>query len=182
MLTIHSLKPSVTPEEARKKFSPGGLPGLARGLFIGPLRSMAEVYVPFRLYQVEIQNGAHRQVQLFGLEAVCGALDLYSFDGLPGPSELVEVKTANRPEPKLAESRAQEILLDKVRRVTFRTGFFRLSHLSIRATPIPSDLHMPYWLGFFGEGERARIAVIDAVRRCFEGGKAREFFRSWLES
>ncbi len=180
MVTIHSLKPSVTREEAAKKFSPGGLPGLARGLLVGPLRSIAEVYVPFRLYHVEIQNASHRQVRLFGLDAVCGALDLYSFDGLPGPSELVEVETANRPEPTLAESRAQEILLDKVRRLTFGTGFFRLSHFSIRAAPIAFDLHIPYWLGFFGGGERAHIAVIDAVRRCFEGGKAREFFRSWL--
>ncbi len=182
MVTIHSLKPNLTREEATKKFSPGGFVGMTRALRMGPLRSVADIYVPFSLYRVEIENGPRRQVRLFGLEAVCGALDLYAFDCLPGPSEMVRVETSNRPEPALREMRARAILLDKVRRLTFSTGFFRLARLSIHAELVPLDLHVPYWLGFFGAGERARIAVIDAVRRCFEGAKAREFFQNWLAS
>ena len=41
------------------------------------------------------------------------------------------------------------------------------------------DLHLPYWLAFYGE-DAARCRVMDAVRRRIEGAKASAFFEEWL--
>ncbi len=45
--SIRSLKPNVSQSEALRKFSSMGLGTLYRRLRIGPLRRVADVYVPF---------------------------------------------------------------------------------------------------------------------------------------
>jgi hypothetical protein len=40
-------------------------------------------------------------------------------------------------------------------------------------------LHVPYWLGFYGNAA-ARCRVLNAVRRRIEGAKASALFESWL--
>jgi len=45
---------------------------------------------------------------------------------------------------------------------------------------LPVDIHVPYWLGFFGGRENASLEVMDAVRRQIEGAKARALFEDWL--
>ena len=179
MVTIHSLKPNVNRAEAIEKLR-GGIAGLVRWVQSGALRSVADVHVPYRLYQVEISNAASRQTSWFALDAVSGSLDLYQFDRMPDEAELVQVETRNRPEPVLEDGQALRLLEDKLRRVIFHTGFFRIRGLRIRAELVSLDLHIPYWIGFFGSGESVRLRVIDAVRRRFEGAKARAFFESWL--
>lgn len=180
MATIRSLKPNVTREEAIEQLSPGGLRGLLGYLGNGPLRSVATVYVPFRLYRVEIVNGPRRQSLLLAVDAVCGWLDPYRFDKLPDESEQIEIDTRNRPEAVLDVSRGVEALTQKVRRLVYSSGFFSIRDLSICPQFIPLDLHVPYWVGFFGREGHARLAVLDAVRRRLEGAKAREFFYLWL--
>jgi len=180
MAIIRSLKPNVTEAEAIGQFSSRGIAALLRRARPGVLRCVADVYLPFRLYHVQISNGDNRQTRWFALEAVRGQLDLYEFERVPGPAELVEVETRNSPAPLLPEAHAQELLAEKLRRMIFQKGFFRIRDLRIRAEPVPLDLHVPYWIGFYDAGKSVRLRVLDAVRRRFEGAKARAFFETWL--
>jgi hypothetical protein len=50
------------------------------------------------------------------------------------------------------------------------------------AEPVAGEIYVPYWVGFRGRGVRARLAVIDAVRRKPEGAKVRQLLRAWLTS
>ena len=182
MAAIHTLKPNVSQVEAIKALRARGIGGLLRRLCIGPLSSVADVHVPFRLYEIHISNGGQRQTRWLALDRVKGMLDLYEFERIPDSSELIPVRTRNRPEPILEEERARELLTDKLRRLVFQTGFFCIRDLRIRLAPVPLELHVPYWIGFYGAGESVHLRVLDAVRGRFEGGKARAFFEAWLGS
>jgi hypothetical protein len=180
MSLILCLKPNCSRQEALDRFIPVGLSGILTSMAGGPLRMIADAYVPFQLYRVEITNAARRESVLIAVDAVCGRLDPYRFENVPGAAELVEIETRNRPEPLLDAARVGEIAAEKVRRMIYSTGFFHIRNLAIRAESVPLEIHVPYWIGFFGSGKRARLAVLDAVRRRREGGKARRFFYEWL--
>jgi hypothetical protein len=153
---------------------------MLRGWLGGPLRGMAEIYVPFRLYWVDIRNGRREDTRLYGLDSFSGMLDLFGFDALPQAADLTPVRSRNCLPERLDETTADRLLLEKVRRLLFLGGFFRLRDLSLRSRPAGLQLHMPYWVGFYGREEQARMRVLDAVRRTFEGGKAQEIVRTWL--
>ena len=182
MPRIRSLRPNVTRDEAIEEFSSGGPLELLRQVAFGPVRSVAEFFIPFRLFQVEILNSGKRDQRVLGLDAVTGTLDLYHFEQLPGPSEVVVVATRNCPLGLLDDARAMELVIAKVRRVLFTTGFFRMRNLEISAQPVAGELCIPYWVGFRGRGTQARFAVMDAVRRRIEGAKVRNLLQSWLTS
>jgi hypothetical protein len=90
------------------------------------------------------------------------------------------VTTRNAPTARIEEPLARQLLENKVRRAIFQTGFFGVRGLQIRTRPLDCEFHVPYWLGFFGNGERATLQAMDAVRRTFEGAKARAVFNDWL--
>jgi hypothetical protein len=171
---IRSLRANVTQEEALAALESRG------GLLRGRLRQIASAYLPFRLYHVEVANRGATKVGLYGADAVSGQLDLYEFDAAPAASDLITLTTRNAPVARIAESLALELLENKVRRAVFQTGFFGVRGLQIRARPLDVEFHVPYWLGFFGNGERATLQAMDAVRRSFEGAKARAIFSDWL--
>jgi hypothetical protein len=180
MSRIRSLRPNVTREEAIATLG-GGIPGRLRQWSDGALRSVAEVYVPFHLFDATIsRRGGHEQRSFFAIDAVVGTLDLYQFDEAPEGSALVEVETRNCPAALLEEARGASILENRLRRGVFQTGFFRVRDLRFLVKRVPLDLHVPYWLGFFGRGEAARLVALDAVRRRLEGAKARALFEGWL--
>lgn len=181
MARIRSLRPNVTREEATEYFS-SGMFHLLRDTTFGPLRSVADFYIPFQLFQIEILNGGKRDLRIFGLDAVNGSLDLYSFEQLPGEREVVYLETRNSTEPLLGEAEAKKLVISKVQRLLFSTGFFRVRDLQIKAEPVAGEICIPYWVGFRGRGLRARLAVIDAVRRKPEGAKVRQLLRTWLTS
>src|SRR5262249_16902607 len=141
---------------------------------------IAPAYLPFRLYRVEIVNRGSLKTALYAADAVSGVLDLYEFAAAPAEAELVTVTTRNAPTSRLAPPRPLELLQNKVRRAIFQTGFFGVRELQIRTRPLDLEFHVPYWLGFFGNGERATLQALDAVRRTFEGAKARAVFSDWL--
>jgi hypothetical protein len=114
------------------------------------------------------------------LDAVQGTLDPYRFEGVPVGPSLVSLETRNRLPRTLEDDRTRELLIASVRRWVYQRGFFRLRRLEIRLELVPLDLHIPYWLAFYGTGERAHIAVLDAVRRQMEGARTRDIFRRWL--
>jgi hypothetical protein len=53
-------------------------------------------------------------------------------------------------------------------------------HIKIDVQPCTADLHVPYWVGFYGSPTNLQIVVIDAVRRCVEGSKVRPCLREWM--
>jgi len=179
--TIQALKPAVPREQAVELFRGCGIRSLLRRrLGAGRLHSLADAYVPFSVYRVEIVNGTKRETHCFALDAVKGTLDPYAFPRVPEPREMVPIETRNRALPVLDPFWARELLTEKVRRMLFQRGFFRIWNLTIRAEPISLDLHIPYWIGFYDAGGSVRLRVLDAVRGTFEGGKAQAFFHDWL--
>jgi len=179
-VSIQTLKPNVTREQALSYFSGRGIKGAIRRMALGPLRSLGEIYIPFRLCRVEIINRGHREQRLFGVDAVNGSLDLYAFEGMPDASQLLLVETRNRPAPLLDEAACCSRLVEKLRRLLFLTGFFRMHGLTIHAEPLAVEIHVPYWVGFFGRGEQVHPAILDAVRRRAEGAKVRQLVQAWL--
>ena len=171
---IQCLRANVTQEEALAALQRRG------GMLRGALRQVAVAYLPFRLYHVEVVNRGASKVALYAADAVSGVLDLYEFNAPPADAELVTVTTRNAPAARLEEQVAVERLEGKVRRAIFQTGFFGVRGLQIRTRPLGVEFHVPYWLGFFGHGERATLQAMDAVRRTFEGAKARAVFSDWL--
>ncbi len=166
-VNFRSLKPNVTRNEAVETFRGRGPGAFLTRLRNGALRCVADVYVPFRLYRVEIANGATAQRHWFALDAVNGILDLYEFARVPAA---------------LGEARGHELLREKVLRAVFQQGFFHARAPKIEPVLEPVELHVPYWLGFYGAGPSVRCDVLDAVRRRLEGAKARAFFEAWLTS
>lgn len=182
MAPIRSLKPNVSREEAIRQFSARGSSALFRNVLFGHLRSVAELYVPFRLFRVRIVNRGVTEERVVAIDAVSGTLDLYQFDHLPGEAEAILVETRNHPPAELPDGKATDLLIAKLRRVLYSKGFFKMSDLEISAVPVADELHIPYWIGFRGTDSRARVAVIDAVRRRPEGAKLRRLVETWLAS
>ena len=177
--SIQTLKPSVSQDEALRKFAAAGLGALYRRFRIGPLRRLAAVYVPFSLYRVRYQLGRTPCTRFFAMDAVDGSLDLFEFPGVPAGAQLVQLETRNVLRPALSGLRAEELLAGKVQRVVFQQGFFKLREFKLNCTRESMDLYLPYWLAFYGE-DTARCRVMDAVRRRIEGAKASAFFEEWL--
>ena len=182
MTRIRTLKANVTREQAVEQFSASGISKLFRNGFFGPLRSVAEFYVPFRLFRARVVNGGATDENLVALDVVNGTLDLFKFDHIPDESEMMHVETRNCAAPELENERATELLVAKLRRVLYSRGFFRMRGLSITATPLADELFVPYWLGFRGSGNDARVSVIDAVRRRPEGAKLQRLVEHWIAS
>ena len=92
------------------------------------------------------------------------------------------LETRNCAEPLLDEVDTEKIVVAKVQRLLFSTGFFRVRNLHISAEPIAGEIYVPYWVGFRGRGICPQFAVIDAVRRKLEGAKVRHLLQVWLTS
>ncbi len=66
MTEITALRGRVTREDALAAFQPGGFAGGVQLLVSGPLRSIAEAYVPFRLFRATVQSGSGDAGEIFG--------------------------------------------------------------------------------------------------------------------
>ena len=179
--TIQTLRPNVTRQEALRVFSLGGLRGLFWRLGHGPLQRLADVYVPYHLYRVRYEMGGAKHERIFALDAVDGSLDLFEFPAIPDRSQCEDLETRNHLQDALDDARAEALLREKVLRVLFQQGFFRLRGApKLECARLPLELHMPYWLGLYGSDKALRCRVLDAVRRRMEGAKANAFFEHWL--
>jgi hypothetical protein len=179
MTPIRVLRSNVTREEALRQFS-GGLSGHLRSLRSGPLRSVADFYIPFRVFEVEINNAGKKDRRILGLDSVTGSLDPYYFENLPSRAEVEELETRNHVTPKLGPAQARQIVTTKIQRLLFTRGFFRIRNLAISINPAPQEIHIPYWVGFRGRSIYASFEVIDAVRRQPEGARVRRMLQDWL--
>lgn len=176
---IQTLKPNVTLQEALRTFSGAGLSTLYWRMRSGPLRRIADVYVRYWLYRVQYNMGRTTHRTLFAMDAVNGSLDLFTFPRLPDAADLIRVHTRNYVAPSLPPSGAEGLLRQKLLRVIFLQGFFKVRDLNLEIAREPLELHVPYWLGFYGHAV-ARCRVLNAVRRRMEGAKASALFESWL--
>jgi hypothetical protein len=177
---IQVLKPNVSQEDALQTFSARGLARLYWKVRSGSLQRIASAYVPFWVYRVRYEMNRASEERLFALDAVDGSLDLFSFGQIPSSEELRAIETRNFPEPALTEAEGRQILRDKVLRVIFQQGFFKLRSKELEIQREAVEFYMPYWLGFYQGRGAVRCRVMDAVRRRVEGAKASAFFEQWL--
>jgi len=180
MQQIRSLKPNVTREEAIRQFTGRGLFSIVHRTVFGPLRSVAELYIPFRFFRVQIHNRGILEERMVAIDAVNGSLDLYQFEHLPAESETISLETRNCPAAGLPDEQAVDLVVANLRRILYSRGFFRVRDLQITATPLAIEIHIPYWIAFRASGAYTRLSVIDAVRRRFEGAKVRRLVENWL--
>lgn len=177
---IRSLRSNVTREEATLAFTATGISSLYWKLRIGPLQRIADAYIPFRIYKVRYAAGGGRHVHHFALDAVDGSLDIFEFAKPPGDNETITIVSRNHPPPELPETLSQNLLRDKVLRLIFQRGFFKVRNVQLETEQLPGEIHLPYWLGFYGTSEDLRCRVLDAVRRRVEGARASALFQHWL--
>lgn len=176
---IRSLQPNVTQDAAVQIFSSARVAGYLQRLTFGPLRYVADFYIPFRVFDVTIENRGRCTRRIVALDAVTGALDIYCLDEFP--LSTMELATRNSLAPQLGKSEAHRIVQDKIRRLLFSKGFFRLGQLKI--DPVETgEVCVPYWIGFRDGGREVHLSVMDAVRRKREGAKVRRLIHSHLLS
>jgi hypothetical protein len=177
---IRSLRPNVTRDDAIQAFTSAGPASWYWKLRSGPLQRIADAYLPFRVYRVRYHMGGAPRSHYFALDAVDGSLDLFEFSAPPGEAELVAVSTRNHPAPVLSRERSDELLREKVLRLIFQQGFFKVRNVNLETEQVPGEIHLPYWLGFYGTPEDVRCRVLDAIRRRIEGSRASALFEQWL--
>jgi len=177
---IKSLRLNVSRDDAMRAFSSRGFLNKLWRIRNGSLQYIADAYVPCWLYQARYELGGAQQTRWFALDAVAGSLDLLEFPRPPVSQELLSIDTRNFLEPSLMERRAEELLREKVLRMIFQQGFFKLRGKGLSIVREPVEMHLPYWLGFHEKRGAVRCRVMDAVRRRIEGAKASAFFEEWL--
>ena len=177
--SIRVVPPRLDREQAVAVFT-GGMVGRVRRMMHGPLRSVARVSIPFRSVEVIISGRRRRERMVLGVDALAGILDLYRFEE-EHFSPVVQTRTRNDLEPVLSSAAARDIAAARVRRMLYRrVGFFAIHHRRLDVRSIEDVLYVPYWVGFFGRGDRASLVAIDAVRRQIEGLKVRRLIETWL--
>jgi hypothetical protein len=179
-LAIKSVRARVSQGEAIDVFSGRSVSAYFWHVHHGPLRRIADAYVPYSIYCVRYALRNRTETRLFALDTVDGSLDVYEFAALPGLEELVAVETRNFLPPSLTEEHAEDLLREKVLRVIFQQGFLKSWEDLLEIVGEPVNLYIPYWLGFYDGRGTVRCRVMDAVRRQVEGAKAAALFEQWL--
>ena len=167
-------------QEALSRLSASGpLAGFRRWIS-GPLRGVAEIYLPYRLYRIIVVDRGIQKVHHYAVDAAAGTLDPYEFSEPPAAGDRVEVETRNFHPARLDESHTQKLAIERVRRLLYSRGFFRAANPVITAELVPPEFYIPYWAGFYGDERDIRITVLNALRRTAEGSKVRHLVRTWL--
>jgi hypothetical protein len=178
--SIRCLRANVTRDQVIRAFAAAGPASWYWRLRYGPLQRMAQAYLPYRLYRIHYPMGGARRTRLFATDAVNGSLDLFEFAAPPRQEDLLTLSTRNAPVAVLTEAQSEELLREKVLRVIFQQGFFKLRAMQLQVERLPDEIYLPYWLGLYGSGETLHCRVLDAVRRRVEGAKVSALFEDWL--
>lgn len=179
-MTIHSLQPRMSYEQAMRKLNGSGPFGWMRRWLIGPLRGVAGIYLPYHLYKVTIDDRGRQSICYYAVDAATGTLDPYQFAAPPAPHAWVEVETRNSHPVRLNEGETRKLAADKVRRLLYLRGFFRVANPNITAELVQKEFYIPYWAGFYGDQQNLSLTVLNAVRQTVEGSKARRLIETWL--
>lgn len=163
----------------RKLGTADGL-GLLRRWLSGSLCGIAEIYLPYRLYKVMLDDRRIQSVRYYAVDATTGTLDPYEFATAPGEDAWIELETRNFHPVRLGESETRKIIVEKVRRLLYSRGFFRLANPNITADLVTPEFYIPYWAGFYGGEQNLSATVLNAVRQTVEGSKMRRAVQTWL--
>jgi hypothetical protein len=106
-------------------------------------------------------------------------LDPYEFVKSPEAHQC-EVEARNCYPVRLAENETRSLAVQKVRRLLFSRGFFRLCDPQLAAALIISELYLPYWVGFYGDEQNVSLQILNSVRETMEGSKIRRLLQTWL--
>jgi hypothetical protein len=182
---ILSVRPNVSREDALEILGGSDMSTMFWRMRKGRLQTVADAYVPYRFFRVQMTGRSSSLTHIYAVDSVTGSLDPYEFAGLPDDQSLVEVETRNYMASSLSEEQAQSRLRERVLRMIFQRGFFKVRTPDLKLESLATEVYLPYWLGFYGRGRnkrngQLRCRVIDAVRRRVEGAKARAFFESWI--
>ncbi len=173
-MLITCLKSEVTRARATWMFT-----GAFRELRRGRLRAVIDFYIPYHLFRVTIGNCRATTDSVFAMDAVTGKLDPYQFEQPPATEHLLLIKTPYCAPTRLDGEQALALLKERLMRMVFLKGFFKLSKIQISGELIAS-WYMPYWVGVYERHHRVHLEVIDAVRGKFEGAKLREIVTDWF--
>ena len=177
---VRALRPRVDQKAAISAFS-GGLGGVFRRATYGPVRSVAEVYVPFLPFDVTIRRPRGVERVVLGVDAVSATLDLYRFDAAASGDDLTHVRTRNHLPPGVSLSAAHDAIVVRVQRLIYqRAGFLAAGRVHVEAAVAGDVISIPYWVGFLGRRETASLVVMDGVRGQIEGAKVRRLIEGWL--
>jgi hypothetical protein len=168
-------------DAALRKLSTAEGLGAVRRWFTGSLRGIAEIYIPYRLYKVMLNDRRLQNIRYYAVDAAAGTLDPYEFATAPEENAWEEVETRNFHPVSLSESETKKVASEKIRRLLYSRGFFRLASPGITAQLIKPEFYIPYWAGFYGHEQNVSITVLNAVRQTVEGSKMRRVVRAWLE-
>ncbi|MCI0388867.1 MAG: hypothetical protein MOB07_08900 [Acidobacteria bacterium] len=175
-MVITSIKPTITREQAVAKFR-GGFSQLRHGR----LRIAADFYIPYRFFQITWDNGRRKTDTILAADAVTGKFDLIQFNQLPEEGERMNVDTAMFAEERVNEEDAFKLVRERVMRLVFMKGFFKLSRVNVEIN-LAASLHLPYWVGIYDRQGRAHLEIINALQGRFEGAKLREIVAEWFHT
>jgi hypothetical protein len=173
---ITILKPGVTRAEATRKLG-GSLTEIKRGR----LALVMDFYIPYLMFEALITNANQTMKKLMAIDAVTGTLDPYIFDHVPSEDERAIVESERALKAEITEAAAFEILGDKIKRMLYLKGFFRVKDVRINGRYLET-LHVPYWVGIYRRNRDVRIEAVNAVRGVHEGTKVRELIAGWFHS
>jgi hypothetical protein len=179
-MTIFSLQRRISYDLALRKLSPSGPLGALRQWVAGPLRGVAEIHIPCRLYKISANDRRFRSVRYYAVDAAAGTLDPYEFAVPPEAADYVAVETRNFHPVCLDETQTHRMVTEKVRRLLYSRGFFRMVNPKIIAQLLRPEFYIPYWAGFYGDERNISLTVLNAVRETVEGQKLRELVQAWL--
>jgi hypothetical protein len=171
-MLIRSLQSAVEREQALSKFS--------RRWMSGKLLGVADIYIPYRLYKMNLEDRRVRTARLLAIDAVSGNLDPFEFSESPLQNRCTDMETRNFLPAQLSEPETHAAALAKFRRLLFSAGFFRLAKPVISVELVESAFFIPYWAGFYGQEHSVRVLMLDAIRGTIEGGKITSSVKAWL--
>ena len=177
---IRSLQPGLTRDLALRTLSPPWPFGLLRRWTKGKVLGMAEIYIPYRLYKVNIECRGKRSNRFLAVDATSGTLDPYEFsdDNLQG--RCIDVETRNCLPVRLIEAKTHTLALEQVRRLLFSKGVFLSGTPTITAETTGAEFYVPYWAGFFGQEHNVTVLMLNAIRGTIEGNKIAGLVKAWL--
>lgn len=178
--TVASVRALATKmDEASALAAFGG--GLLARLRAEKLSRVALLFVPFWTFEVSIETTSFRDRYRVSFDALDGSLDPYCTK--PDQQLSLGMSDAlNSPAPLLPEEALRERVTDFARREVYLKGFGRIRDLKINVERVSdADFHVPYWLGFYEDGDGAvYLKVMNANSGKREGKKAVELFYDWL--
>jgi hypothetical protein len=136
-------------------------------------------FLPHYLFKVVVRNGGLRQEQYLAIDAMTGELDLRKFDQPPNHEQYDEDESNQAGAFDLNEAEAFAILKERVRRMVYQQGFFRIAELEISGKLV-DRFYVCYQVAFYVRNNRAKLEVLDTVRGQLEGAKLRDVVEGWF--